>query len=62
MLSTDKIIEIYCMADDFCKLLDGTVKRHSVADGKKHRNKQNMLSDAEVIPSCSCSTWEGTGA
>ena len=62
MLSTDKITEIYCMADDFCKIFDETVKRHSVSDGKKHRNKPNRLSDAEVIPSCSCSTWEGTGA
>ena len=49
MLSTDKITEIYCMADDFCKIFDETVKRHSVSDGKKHRNKPNRLSDAEVI-------------
>ena len=37
------------MADDFCKIFDETVKRHSVSDGKKHRNKPNRLSDAEVI-------------
>ena len=49
MLSIDGITEIYCMADDFCKLFDETGKRHSVSDGKKYRNKPNRLSDAEVI-------------
>ena len=51
MLSESKITEIYCMADDFCKFFNETVKKHTfqVSDGKRHRDKPNRLSDAEVI-------------
>ena len=51
MLSDGKITEIFCMADDFCKFFNETVKRHTLEenDGKKHRNKPNKLSDAEII-------------
>ena len=51
MLSDDKVTEIYCMADDFCKFFNETVKKHTlqVSDGKRHRNKPNRMSDAEVI-------------
>ena len=51
MLSDDKITEIYCMADDFCKFFDEMVKKHSfrVSDRKSHRNKPNRLSNAEAI-------------
>ena len=39
------------MADDFCKFFNETVKRHTlqVSDGKRHRDKPNRLSDAEVM-------------
>ena len=39
------------MADDFCKFFDETVKKHSfqLGDGKRHRNKPNRMSNAEVI-------------
>lgn len=39
------------MADDFCKFFDETVKKHSlqISDGKRHRNKPNRMSNAEVI-------------
>ena len=49
MLSDDKITEIFCMADDFCKFFNETVKKHTIEDGKKHRNKPNRFSDAEII-------------
>ena len=51
MLSDSKLTEIYCMADDFCKFFNDTVKKHSlqVADGKRHRDKPNRMSDAEVM-------------
>lgn len=49
MLSDGKITEIFCMADDFCKYFNETVKKHTLEDGKKHRNKPNRLSDAEII-------------
>ena len=49
MLSTNKVIKIFYMADDFCKFFNETVKKHSIEDGKKHRNKPSRLSDAEMI-------------
>ena len=51
MLSDDIITEIYCMADDFCKFFNETVKKHflQISDGKRHRDKPNRMSDAEVI-------------
>ena len=51
LLSEDKITEIYCLADDFCKFYSETAKTNALEepDGKRHRNKPNRLSDAEVI-------------
>ena len=51
LLSEDKITEIYCLADDFCKFYSETVKNNALEepDGKRHRNKPSRLSDAEVI-------------
>ena len=49
MLSDSKVIEIFYMADDFCNFFNETVKKHSIEDGKKHRNKPSRLSDAEMI-------------
>jgi len=35
MLSDNKVIEIFYMADDFCRFFNETVKKHSIEDGKK---------------------------
>ena len=39
MLSDNKVIDFFYMADDFCIFFNETVKKHSIEDGKKHRNK-----------------------
>lgn len=49
MITEDKITEIFCLADDFCKYFSSELKKHQFVDGKKHRNKSGKLSDAEVI-------------
>ena len=49
MITEDKITEIFCIADDFCKYFSSELKKHQIADGKKHRNKSCKLSEAEVI-------------
>jgi hypothetical protein len=51
MLTDDKIIEIFCMADDFCKLFSQEFKKHqlSLNDGKKHRNRSCEMSDSEIM-------------
>lgn len=51
LLDEDKITEIFFIADEFCKEYDKFIKRHALKpdDGKRHRNKPNRMSDAEVI-------------
>lgn len=53
MITDDKITEIFCLADDFCKYFSSELKKRQVSDGKAHRNKPGRLSDAEVITICS---------
>lgn len=55
MLSRDKITEIFCIADDFCKEFDSNMKEMTLkADGKKHRNRKASLSDAEIMTILIC--------
>ncbi len=49
MIAEGKIPEIFCLADAFCKYFSSGLKKHQLADGKKHRNKQGKLSEAEAI-------------
>jgi hypothetical protein len=50
-LTTDKITEIHCIADDFRKKFSKEIKKHSILpnDGKRHRNRSFAMSDAEII-------------
>ena len=55
MLSRDKIIEIFCIADDFCKEFDIHMREMTLkADGKRHRNRKASLSDAEIMTILIC--------
>ena len=51
LLSEDKITEIYCLADDFCKFYSETAKTNALEEpgGKRHRNKPNRRSLPSVI-------------
>lgn len=49
MITENKITEIFCLADDFCKYFSSELKKYQLSDGRKHRNKPGRLSDAEVI-------------
>ena len=52
MFSEDKITEIFCLADEFCKFFDTKQEKtmlSSPTDGKHHRRKPNRMSDAEII-------------
>lgn len=55
MLTADKITEIYCIIDDFCKEFakeqENSVK---IDDGKKHRNRKCRMSDAEIMTILLC--------
>ncbi|PKP08567.1 MAG: IS982 family transposase [Bacteroidetes bacterium HGW-Bacteroidetes-4] len=47
----DKITEIFCSVDDFCKEISITVEGHLLTSGspKKQRNRKFTMSDSEVI-------------
>ena len=50
MITENKIIEIFCLADDFCKLFDLSVKKYTISNNKKrsyHRN--GRMSKTEVM-------------
>lgn len=51
MITPDKIIEIYCIADDFCKEFDQEIKKHQLpsTDACRRRNRSSRLSDSEMI-------------
>lgn len=37
MIIESKIIEIFCLADEFCKLIDLSVKKNSISNNKKEK-------------------------
>ncbi len=50
MFSEAKVTEIYCLADDFCKEFALQQKKYMLEDkNRKHRNKPNRMSDAEIM-------------
>ena len=52
MFSEDKVTEIFCLADEFCKSFDAQQEKSMLEvpqDGKRHRRKPNRMSDAEII-------------
>ena len=55
MLSADKVNEIFCIADDFCKEYDVNIVKNSLrADGKKHRRRKGQMSDSEIMTILIC--------
>lgn len=51
MITEDKVIEIYALADDFCKVFSAHVKKCQLEAPKTTRkyHRDSRLSDAEVI-------------
>lgn len=51
MLTVDKITEIFCLVDDFCKEFNKAKEGHVLPEttAKKRRNRSFVLSDSEVI-------------
>ena len=46
MITTDKVIEIFCIADDFCKEYEKEIQNHQLQAGNvtKKRNRQTQMS------------------
>lgn len=52
LLTQDKITEIFCLADDFCKEYSHEIKSNKALapnNGKKHRNRSHLMSDGEIM-------------
>lgn len=51
MISNDKVIEIFCVIDDFCKEINQIIDKNALVANtkKKKRNRKSKMSDSEVI-------------
>ena len=51
MLTQDRITEIYCIADDFCKEYAKEISKRQIlsGEGKKRRNRSCEMSDSEIM-------------
>ena len=56
MLTKDKITEIFCIADDFCKEYQKGAKKHGLPPDKAsgRRNRAASLSESEIITILTC--------
>lgn len=50
MLTDDKVTELFCMADDFCKFFDSQMGKYSIRDVRKRRyHRECRMSKSEVM-------------
>ena len=50
MITEDKVTEIFCMADDFCKSFDAMTAKYTLIPTRKRKYHRNsMMSKVEVI-------------
>lgn len=49
MISKDKITEIFCSIDDFCKVFGPAFQKKLISDGKKRRNRAFSMSMGEIL-------------
>ena len=50
MFTEDKVTEIFCMADDFCRFFDEMMEKYTLRDPKKRKyHRDGTLSKAEVM-------------
>lgn len=56
MITLDKITEIFCIADDFCKEFNEEIKKHQLPSSSscKKRNRASRMSDSEMITILLC--------
>ena len=53
-IAKNKITDIFCIIDDFCKEYDKEIVRMSICepDGRKHRKRQWCMSRSEIMGLC----------
>ena len=50
MITEDKVTELFCIADDFCKFFDAMMEKYTIKESKKRSyHRDSTLSKAEVM-------------
>ena len=50
MLTEDKVTELFCMADNFCKFFDAMMEKYTLQSDKKRRyHRDSTMSKAEIM-------------
>ena len=50
MLTEDKVTELFCMADDFCKFFDAMMKKYTLkSDNKRAYHRDSTMSKSEIM-------------
>lgn len=50
MLTEDKVTELFCMADDFCKFFDAMMQKYTLkSDNKRPYHRDSTMSKAEIM-------------
>ena len=50
MITEDKVTELFCIADDFCKFFDAMMEKYTLkADKKRQYHRNSTMSKAEVM-------------
>lgn len=50
MLTEDKVTELFCMADDFCKSFDAMMEKYTLKSDKKRRyHRDSTMSKSEIM-------------
>ena len=50
MITEDKITELFCMADDFCKFFDAMMKKYTLkSDNKRAYHRDSTISKSEIM-------------
>ena len=65
MITEDKVTELFCIADDFCKFFDAMVEKYTIKEAKKrnyHRDSTLSPSAALATPPGDCAWRERNGS
>lgn len=59
MITEDKVTEIFCVIDEFCKKFEAEMEKNLLTglpspDGKRHRRRKGQLSESEVMTIIVC--------
>ena len=50
IITEDKVTEIFCIADDFCKVFDAQMEKYTIKSNSKRRyHRESTISKAEIM-------------